>query len=381
MLNLAIIASIDFEDWNTDRTNSMGGIAGAIKNILPYIVGDKIFLVGSTSNKKKLYKEIHLKNNISILPIVYIPRNTFIPDRLFVFWYSRNINNILKNYNVNSVYSHSFEMSYWIKLGFNIIEHMHGSTNALNLAKNKFFRLGIFQYCWEHIRKKCLRKATKIIAIDPLCFEISIKLKKENSTILLPNFIDTKVFYRDDTPCERLNTIQEKILLFVGRIEEVKGLELFVDTLIDLDKKEKGQWKGVIVGRGTYEATIRKYIIEKSALNLFFFPGAIINQADLRKIYNRASMFMISSFHEGIPMVILESLACGTPVISTNVGGIEELISDNKMCFVINNRDPIEFSNLILSVKKNKNSILEDEFRFSVQEASLIINSALSSSN
>jgi glycosyltransferase involved in cell wall biosynthesis len=250
---------------------------------------------------------------------------------------------------------------------------MHGSANALVKAKNKLFRFKLLQYMWETVRKKNIENATRIIAIDPLCLNLTKKLKQEGKTILLPNFVDTRIFYKDDTSCQLLEHIQEKILLFIGRIEEVKGLELFVDTLLNINKKEPGDWKGVFIGRGTYEPVVKKYIAALSATDLFFFAGPVFEQADLRKVYNRASLLMISSHFEGIPMVILESMACGTPVISTDVGGIKELIADNKMCYVNGRRDPAEFAELAISILKGKEAMM-DEIKYSSSGASEIIN-------
>jgi glycosyltransferase involved in cell wall biosynthesis len=221
-----------------------------------------------------------------------------------------------------------------------------------------------------------MQKATKIIAIDSLCFDLAKKHKHEQKTILLPNFVDTKIFYKDETPSQLLEHINEKILLFVGRIEEVKGLELFVDTLLEINKREPGKWKGVFVGRGTYEPAVMKYIAINSANDSFYFAGPVFEQNELRKIYNRASILMISSHYEGIPMAILESLACGTAVISTNVGGIKALIADNKMCFVNDRRDPSEFADLAIAILKGGH-LEEEEIKFSSSKASSAINEIL----
>jgi hypothetical protein len=58
MLNIAILALSDFENWNNQESLSMGGASGVIKSILPYIKADNIYLMGITSDKKNLYKEI-----------------------------------------------------------------------------------------------------------------------------------------------------------------------------------------------------------------------------------------------------------------------------------------------------------------------------------
>ncbi len=376
MFNIAILGLGDFENWNNKKSLSLGGASGVIKSILPYLKADKIYLMGITSNKKNLYKEISFAENISIVPIIYVPSGSRIPIRFHAFFYSRRINSLLKKYNIHSVYSHAEEISYWINPGLTVLYHMHGSTNALIKAKNKFFRNKLFQRFWKHVREKNIQKATKIIAIDQLCYELTKKQNAEEKTIIIPNFVDTKVFYQDKIPSKLLNHISGKILLFIGRLEEVKGLELFVNALLELNRREPESWKGVFVGRGTYEPVIKKYIDDASANDLFYFVGPVFEQDELRRVYNTASVLMISSFYEGIPMVILESMACGTPAVSTNVGGVKDLIADNRICFVNDRRDPIEFANLIQSIP-DKASRLFTGSKFSSSSASFVINKIL----
>lgn len=379
MVNIAIICICDFENWNSSTSLSMGGSSGVIKSILPYIKAEKIYLIGITSKKENLNKEIKLSDNVIIVPIAYIPRGSRIPDRFWTFWYSRNINSILEKYNIYSVYSHSEEIAYWIKPGYTMLYHMHGSTNALAKAKNKLFRNKLLQISWESIRKRSIKNANRIIAIDALCYEITKKQNRANDTILLPNFVDRTIFYKDHSKSKLLENIKENIVLFVGKLEEVKGLELFVEIVNELDKKEKGKWKGVLVGRGSSQKNIEDFIEEKSGKNLFYFPGPVFEQSELRKIYSQSLVLIISSFHEGIPLVVLEALACETPVVTTNVGGIKQLISDGKKCFVIDERAPLLFVERILKIRDTLNDDADEKFRFSVQEASSTINQILTS--
>jgi len=376
MNNLAILGLIDFENWNNKNGSIIGGSTGVIKSILPYLKADNIYLMGITSERKKLFKEVKFINNIKIFPVVYIPSSTKMPIRMHAFWYSRKINRILNKKIICSVYSHSEEMSYWIRSGIKVLYHMHGSTNALKKAKVRLFRNWLLQLLWENVRKKNILNATNIIAIDQLCFDLVKRHHRSDNVLLIPNFVDSSVYYRSNEVSELIGTIKEKILLFVGRIEEVKGLELFVDTLSELNNREPGKWKGVIVGKGSNEEVIRNYISIHSETSLFYFTGSVFDENEMRKIYNHASVLMISSHFEGIPMVVLESLACGTPVVSTDVGGINTFISDGKTCFVNKKRDPIEFSDLIENVlsiiKLNSN-----EFRFSSSYASVLINNLL----
>ncbi len=375
-MNLAILGICNFEEWKTPSCLTIGGASGVIKSILPYIEAEKIYLIGTTSEKEHLKREIKLSGNIAIYPIVYLPKGSKIPERIRTFWRSRNINKVFKKYNIHAIYSHSEEMLFWANSHYHILYHMHGANNALEKAKNKFFRNQIFQSLWSNVRKKNIKNANKIIAIDHLCLDIVKKYHKEGNAVLLPNFVDTSIFFYDNKRSELLKDISENLILFVGRLEEVKGLKLFVDIVNSLDKKEKGKWKGVLVGRGSYQKDIEDYIRAKSTHTLFLFTGAVLDQKELRKIYSQSSVLIISSFFEGIPMVVLEALACGTPVVATDVGGIKQLISDEKTCYVIDKRDPSLFAQKILQINE-KHEILKDDFKYSVKEASVTINSLL----
>lgn len=377
MNNLAILSLDDFEHWSSKESLSMGGATGVIKSILPYLKADSIYLLGITSVKSNLYREIPYRDNIIIVPVIYVPQTSGIPVRIRAIYYSRKINSILRKYNIHSVYSHAEEMSFWISPGITVLYHMHGGANAIVKAKNRWLRLKLIQNLWEYVRRRNILKATRIIAIDAFCHDLAKQQNAESKTLLIPNFVDTAIFYKESTPSKLLENIKGEILLFVGRLEEVKGLELFADTLIELNKRGKDNWTGVFVGRGTYEPVIEKYIKDKSASNQFFFAGPVFVQDELRRIYSRASILMISSHFEGIPMVILECLACKTPVISTNVGGIKELIADNITCFVNDRRDPIEFAGIAQNIIKESNRITP-ETRFSSVKASMIINEILS---
>ena len=65
-MNLAILGICDFEDWNNPTSLTIGGASGVIKSILPYIRAEKIYLIGTTSKKEHLKREIELNKNIVI---------------------------------------------------------------------------------------------------------------------------------------------------------------------------------------------------------------------------------------------------------------------------------------------------------------------------
>lgn len=377
MHKLAIIASVDFQNLLlNNKERIIGGTSSVIKNILYYLDFESIILFGVTHHKSDVNKEISISPKITFIPIIYTPSKNILPGRLHVFLKSRTINKYLKRYKIDVIYSHSMEMSFWLDNNFFIVEHMHGAVNAIKRSKYSFLRMPLLIKLWEFIRKKALMKASRIIAIDEDCFELASKYNNKKNIHLIRNFVDTKVYFKDETKSEILaGTKNAKIVLFVGRIEEVKGLELFVDTIAEL-RKNDSDWIGVIVGKGSYESTIKNYIKNKQMQDSIIFTGAIYNQHELRKIYNQAEILLLTSYHEGIPMTILESLACGTPVLSTDVGGIKNLSFNGILCFTIKERNARIFSEKIIEITALPKTNLED-FPYSSKILSKQINKIL----
>lgn len=381
MQKLAIISADDFEKVLSEKDErSIGGISSVIKSIIYYLNFDSIYLFGITHNKECLGRSISISGSITFIPIVYIPRKDKIPARVHTIIKAWRINKYLRKYKINTIYSHSIEMSFWIKKKHLIIQHMHGAENAIRYSKFKHFRLNPIIQLWELIRKRELKKANQIIAIDEPCYQLASKYKDNKHIHILNNFVDTNIFYKDSaisTTIQQFNN--EKIILFVGRIEEVKGLELFVDVVNELNNPEV-HWRGVIVGKGSYESTIIKYAEKLGVKDYLHFIGAIYDQNELRKLYNQAKVLLLTSYHEGIPMTILESLACGTPVVSTDVGGISKLAYYNLQCFTFEDRNSKVFADKIREIDSFPSQETFNDL-LSAQHAAQIINKILKNEN
>ena len=111
------------------------------------------------------------------------------------------------------------------------------------------------------------------------------------------------------------------VVLFVGRLVEEKGILI----LLEAAKKWNKNITLVIVGTGPLEKKIRN---SKSEIRNIKFIGRVEND-ELPKYYNAADVTIVPSIHEeGFGRVILESLACGTPVIGSNRGAIPEAMDE-----------------------------------------------------
>jgi len=201
---------------------------------------------------------------------------------------------------------------------------------------------------------------------------VSIALKRELLTLgvcdekihVNLHGVDHSIFAPAVTPLHsKHNTFERpKTLLCVGNLLEAKGQHLAIESLLHLKDFEL-----VLVGSGEYEGKLKQQV---SALNLeerVQFVGHV-DHAMLPSYYSSSHALILPSLREGIPNVILESLACGTPVIATNVGGIPEIINSKCSGILIDQRSSIAIADAVNRLFEDYPST-QDVVQFSKQFA------------
>ena len=378
MSKIAIVASIDFLALLNDTSRSLGGTASVIKNIIYHLSHERIVCFGVTDNKKLINKEIVIDSRISIYSFILLPKSRRFPKRIAVFLKGIYINKALSKFDIDSVYSHCVEISFWISKKYWVVEHMHGAENAVARSTFSILQINIFKSMWSFIREKSIKKCNKIVAIDAKCLMLAAKHKKPEDILSIPNFVDENLFYFDRCGTNYIKT-DKKIILFVGRIEAVKGLDLFIDIVADLNS-ESHDWLGVIVGSGSVLGQLKKYATESNCHDSVCFLGPIYDTHTLRKIYSQADTFLLTSHYEGVPMCVLEALACGTPVVATDVGGVSALSDEtDTICKTVKSRNKKEFSRSIRLVSGKRQKIEPNTFSLGVKKKVGLISSLLSS--
>jgi D-inositol-3-phosphate glycosyltransferase len=183
---------------------------------------------------------------------------------------------------------------------------------------------------------------------------------------IVPPGVDTNHFH----PMDQLQakaainvSSHNKMLLFVGRIERLKGVETLLNA-IGLIRAQcpalSEQICMTIIGGNPHEPTTAntemarlKTIRDDLGLHdLVTFVGAK-DQDQLRHYYNAAEALIMPSDYESFGMVALEAMACGTPVIASEVGGLAYLIRDGQNGFHVPVREPEALAQRILSLLQN----------------------------
>jgi glycosyltransferase involved in cell wall biosynthesis len=181
------------------------------------------------------------------------------------------------------------------------------------------------------VGRETLKQADKIVVVSNATKDYVLSLGAKSSRVeVLHNGVDLDRF----KPLPKIKEEMRKklgipndvkIVLTVRRIVYKNG----VDTLIDaanIAVKKKQNLVVIVAGKGPDMASIQKQIEHMGLEKNIKLAGFVADQ-DLHAYYNIADLFVLpSKSGEGLPLVALEAMACGLPVIATNVGGINEII-------------------------------------------------------
>jgi colanic acid/amylovoran biosynthesis glycosyltransferase len=110
-------------------------------------------------------------------------------------------------------------------------------------------------------------------------------------------------------------------ILYVGRLVHEKGVGVLLEALAGLDAEL------VLVGDGPRRAELEQRARSLGVHDRVRFAGAV-GQDEIRAYYEDADLFCLPSFAEGLPVVLMEAMASGLPVVTTSIAGVPELVED-----------------------------------------------------
>lgn len=262
------------------------------------------------------------------LPIEHSFRNTqginLIPGRFA---------HIISKYNI--LHFHELELSFptfSMSIRKPKILHLHGldfDTLARNIIGRWLFK----------------NSANIYVAITRQMIRDLIRLGITSSKIkYVPNGVDTKLFRPDKNK-------QSNLVIFVGRVSYGKGVHILLEALDYI----KTPICLAVVGPIEHNSIkILEMIKEKNSKGrhkvMYLGP---LDQPDIIKWYQKASILVLPSFWEAFPIVILEALACETAVIATSIGGIHEIIKNGETGILVKSSNSFQIANAIQYLLNN----------------------------
>ena len=248
------------------------------------------------------------------------------------------------------------------------------NTFSVYLGSNK----GLWDKMIDYMIKKLYKKGDKIVAVSE---GVAKDLKKtlpgleDKITVIYNPVIDEEVFKKANEPInnEWLNDKVIPVIVAVGRISEQKDfstlLKAFNLVLQKIDVR--------LLILGKYNKDDKEYLKLINLIDEFDIRDRIKFEGFVDNPFaylSRASLFVLSSKWEGLPGALIQALACGCPVVSTNCpSGPDEILKYGKFGSLVDVGDVLGLSNKIIETIKrgnsNKDELVERSLEFSVSEA------------
>jgi teichuronic acid biosynthesis glycosyltransferase TuaC len=138
------------------------------------------------------------------------------------------------------------------------------------------------------------------------------------------------------------------VLMSVGNLLEGKGHHVVIDAL-HLLLPSRPRARLLIVGEGPHRPALEGRVRDLGIAHAVTFTGALPNE-ELARWYSAADVLVLASRSEGWPNVLLESLACGTPVVTTNVGAAPEMVRHAAVGRIVDRPDPASVADAVADV-------------------------------
>jgi glycosyltransferase involved in cell wall biosynthesis len=178
--------------------------------------------------------------------------------------------------------------------------------------------------------------ANEVIAITNNISD-DIKRKFGRTAIVIPNGVEVPNLAETEDVLRKFGLKKERYILAVGRFVPEKGFDYLIDAFIQLQvsnhKPQIEDWKLVIVGNASYEDRYSMSLKEQAQKNNNIVLTGFLTGRPLQEIYSHAGLFVIPSYYEGLPIVLLEAMSYGLSCIASNISANKSvgLLSDDRL--------------------------------------------------
>ena len=228
-----------------------------------------------------------------------------------------------------------------------------------------------FGFIKKILMKTVYRNADIFVAISETignCLVKDFKVKKENLRIInnpVP-VEDIELFAKEEVKHPFFDDEKNRVIISAGRFIKKKGFGKLINAFKKVVAASQNA-RLILLGEGELMEEIKHLVKQLNLEDFVFFAGF---QANPYKWFSRAHVFVLASDYEGFPMVVLESLACGIPVITFKTpSGATDIIKNNKEGFIVPMDDIDCLSKKILELICNE--YLLKQFSVSAKKRSL----------
>ncbi len=329
-------------------------------------------LIGGLPEKGEA-DSLHILNDYGVKPILIpeLKRNpNFISDRKAL----KKIKTIIKEFKPDIVHTHAAKAgALGRKAAFDckvpvVLHTFHGHVFHSYFGKFK-------SEVYRKIEKRLASKSSGIIAIsDQQKIELSEKfaIADKNKIEVIPLGFDLNQF-QDNLEIKRKKTRDKYNLsndqiavAIIGRLAPIKNHKLFLDTIDIVNRQTSKKTVFFIVGDGETRKEIEEQI-EQIKINQSIDIRLTSWIRDIQTFNAGMDIICLTSNNEGTPVSLIEAQACNIPVISTDVGGVKDIVFNNETGFIVPKNNVEKFAEkllLLIEDKKKREKMSQNGWSF-----------------
>jgi glycosyltransferase involved in cell wall biosynthesis len=188
----------------------------------------------------------------------------------------------------------------------------------------------------RHLICRAIATSSALIAVSAAIKAALVQLGAPDEKVtVLRNGVDTRLFRPMDRDAARESlALTQRTLVSVGSLIERKGHDRIIQAMAQLDGFEL-----LIAGEGPEHHQLARLIEELDLADRVRLLGPWPHR-DLPRLYNAADALVLASSREGWPNVLMEAMACGTPVVASNIWGNPEIVSCQQAGVLIRQNTP-----------------------------------------
>jgi glycosyltransferase involved in cell wall biosynthesis len=210
------------------------------------------------------------------------------------------------------------------------------------------FNDGLYKVAKFLSRINCELSDKIVVYSESLINYLELEHYKNKINIALHSFINFDKFRIINSYDKRDNLIG-----YIGRLSNEKGVMNFVEAIPEINNVND-EIKFLIIGDGDLKDEILKYV-DSHDLNSTVTIIDWITHNKIPEYFNELKLLVLPSYTEGLPNVMLESMACGTPVLAMPVGAVPDIIHDKKTGFLLKENSPKCISEGVINVLEQNN--------------------------
>lgn len=332
-------------------TFSSGGIERVLVNKANALVkrGVEVFIITTDQNGRKSFYPLDENIQCYDLNINYLSRrNRFYWQKAYHFWnnirlHKKRLAHLLKHLHVDITVSvNGFETSWLpdIHDGSKKILEFHVARSTLNFLQRPGLP-GLFDRYLNHKMFSAIDRYDRFIILTE---EDAKNWKEYKNVEVIPN---AKTFEYNSP----MALLEQKRVISVGHYTRRKGFERMIRAW-SLVHKEIPDWTLHIIGEGEERQRLQQQIEESGLHDSVFLNGT---SSDVKNEYLKSSIFVMTSYYEGLPMVILEAESLGVPVVSFACpSGPRDIITDGEDGFLVPNGNIELLAAKLIELMKDK---------------------------